>query len=1688
MKKLRSTLSIAMCLSGMLLNAQTAKTSSADSPDPVTPHDSKTQYIKEQNYLSKSALKDYRNYYGDSLKGFDEEAVKVELLSRFYYGEEFINVMAWRKRDFINRKYKIGEHVPKPPQPKQQTSGLKPVGGDNFVNTTPCVNEGFEATPPGAYPNNGGAVNGWVVESTTSNGKTLACGTPTNAPWVAGSPEFSIAATPIFGHPYIGTIPHSPLGGNNVAVLNNTTPGFVVTRLSTTFLVNSSNVLFQFAYAGSWDGSGHSCCDQPFFTINMYDCNGDPLSCSSISLTPPGALCQNGASGYSITTNNISWTNWQVKYIDLTPYIGSCVTIRITNGDCNGGAHHGSLYFDAKCGGNLICSSCTPPGGDTTTVHSPVSYCIGSGIAAITAPAGYISYSWTAPPGSPPIPASQATMQNITIPNPVIGAVYTVNLVSPSGCLFRALNTIANTTVSIAGIATAPSCAGGASGSATVIGNGSGSGYTYTWTSSGNSVVGTSSVATGLAPGTYTIRISGQGFAGCGTASTTVNIDVTPPGVQNILKPYCGNTVYLVTGGGTNSQWYGPNLAPVSHSLGGTSPSLTIHNPVSGDIYTLKYISIQGCNDSIRFTLSAANPGFVTATTTSVCAGSSNGSSNIFLSPTPGSPPGMNFFYISSIGTTPSYSMTTAPGSANTLSLTGLAAGTYSIRAFDGSCYYDQTFSIHTFTFDYNLSPQLVTLCSGNPTSANITFAVPPPLNHYSYAWGPTTNLVGHDKDHAIITPTVAIGTQSMIVYSATVTPAAINCPLVKSVSITVINPPIPTITAIPNLCNNSSTFQIIASPPGGNFITGLSGTNNPIFSPGGALDPSKANIGVNTFTYIFSQSNCSAQTTATYHVSQFWPATLTSTVPPLCITNAPFNLMNIVQNTQVGSWKGITLPASVDNNNHFLPAGLSTGNYVVSYMTNSTPNPTVCPASTTLNISVTHTSLPNITPAPEFCTNKSPFTMTVSPSGGGWIPLTGLSNSGSVTPSVINANSLVATYTVMDGPCLNSNTTTLNISRFIPATLTGVVGSLCYNSPPFNLLSITQHTTGSWLENTPGVMTNSFFPANLTSSVYVATYSTSSTPNANLCPDTRTIAISVLNPAQPQILQTGPYCNNASALQLSVSPKTGQWVATPYITTTGLFSPNRSILGDNLVQYAIGTSTCNRSDSKYISVEAFVPATITSAIPDLCDNSPLLNLSPFTLYGQGVWSGAGISGSNFDPSGTGAGNFILTYKTKSSPSGLCPDESAVAVNVYSLATPAITKLGPFCNNSLPVQIEVSPVGGLFGGPDVGIVSLSGKFHPGLAHIGNNLVNYSITSGPCRAYAQTIITVEKFISADFATPPVAFCSNDLPVNMNSFVQNPGGTWSQGNGMNGSNFNPAMANIGSVNTLTYYTYSHPTASLCPDQGTLAIEVRAKPRSQAFASRYEGCAPVEIFFNTPSSVGQGLWSFSDGNSATKELSATRMFMAPGEYTVQFDYTDDLGCKADPLVLQTIRVHEIPRADFSVDGDIYISDPVAQLTNLSSILGDNTYQWNISGLPELRTEVNPLVTFPEIGHYRVTLAATSLKGCKHEITKLIEVKNNFNVFIPNSFSPNYDGLNDYFMPVFSKEGIDMNSFEMEIFDRWGQSLFHTRDASSKGWNGSVRNKGEAVKQDVYVYKIRYKDMEGRSYEKIGDIKIIK
>jgi len=946
--------------------------------------------------------------------------------------------------------------------------------------------------------------------------------------------------------------------------------------------------------------------------------------------------------------------------------------------------------------------------------------------------------------------------------------------------------------------------------------------------------------------------------------------------------------------------------------------------------------------------------------------------------------------------------------------------------------------------------------------------------NQFTYLWSPGPGIAAPTASSTAITTQPITGTLSTVIYSVAVTPTVYNCPTIQTLTVTVVNPLSPTITPVQPLCNTSNTVAIMATPGGGTYTT-----NSAISGPG-IITPSLAAIGTSTVLYTVAVGSCIATNTAAINVSQFNTANLTGSIVPLCVTSPTQNLMSLVQSTVNGTWSGLGVISNIFN-----PA-IGGGNYTLTYNTTSSPNPTVCPSSSTLAVSVTATLTPTITPVNPICTNASPVTLNVSPSGGTWFGNTGVSAIGVLTPSLAPNGASIVNYSVNVGPCVVTNTTTLNVSQFNTAALSGLLANMCNTFTPVSLFTIVQSTVNGVWSGT-NVSANVFNP-NLATGIYTLTYNTTSSPNATLCPDVQTTTVSVLNPPQPFISQVGPYCNTSPGFQLSASPATGTWTATNYNTSSGIFNPAAAVIGNNLVQYVIGTNTCNVQDTKTISIEAFVPAIITSTVPDQCITSSPLSLVPITSNNLGVWSGTGVNGTTFNPATSGVGSIVLTYNTSSSPSGLCPAQATTAVNVYSLAAPAITKAGPFCNVGAPINLQVSPLGGIFGGANNGATTPQGGFNPGFAIIGDNIVNYSVSAGPCVAYAQTTITIEKFISADFSQYAGPYCKNDAAINLNSIAQNPGGVWA-GPGVVGSLFTPANANIGNNNVITYLTHSMPTASLCPDTSAMRIQVNDIPNVSIVSNAEKGCAPVEVIFNTPSAnTGTGIWNLGDGSEPLQGLTVTHLYTTPGSYTVSFNYQDDIGCSTQAFLTNPIIVYEVPKANFSYSpDDITIANPEVQFSNLSTILGNNTYQWQIGNLYQLNN-VNPKVVFPQAGDYEIVLTASTIHGCKDVVSKVVQVKNDYGIYIPSSFTPNFDGLNDEFIPIFSPYGLDLKTYDMEVFDRWGHSLFHTKDFT-KGWNGTVNSKGdEPLKEDVYVYKLRYKDIDGKIHNKTGHVTLMK
>ncbi|MEI6695419.1 MAG: choice-of-anchor L domain-containing protein [Bacteroidota bacterium] len=191
------------------------------------------------------------------------------------------------------------------------------------------------------------------------------------------------------------------------------------------------------------------------------------------------------------------------------------------------------------------------------------------------------------------------------------------------------------------------------------------------------------------------------------------------------------------------------------------------------------------------------------------------------------------------------------------------------------------------------------------------------------------------------------------------------------------------------------------------------------------------------------------------------------------------------------------------------------------------------------------------------------------------------------------------------------------------------------------------------------------------------------------------------------------------------------------------------------------------------------------------------------------------------------------------------------------------------------------------------------------------------------------------------------------------------------------------------------------------------------------------------------------------------------------------DSHGCKGRDSV--QVVVHPLLNASIIANPNpVSIFDPIVHFTDASS--GSNAWLWNTgdgftSNVSDFYHSYSNLIA----GNYHVTLVVSNASGCVDSAHIVVKVYPEIKIFIPNAFTPDVPSLNN----VFKAYGEGLVSFEMFIYNRWGQLLFSTKDIEM-GWDGKFQN--EAAESGIYVYSIYYKDFLGKEYNKNGSVSLIR
>lgn len=280
--------------------------------------------------------------------------------------------------------------------------------------------------------------------------------------------------------------------------------------------------------------------------------------------------------------------------------------------------------------------------------------------------------------------------------------------------------------------------------------------------------------------------------------------------------------------------------------------------------------------------------------------------------------------------------------------------------------------------------------------------------------------------------------------------------------------------------------------------------------------------------------------------------------------------------------------------------------------------------------------------------------------------------------------------------------------------------------------------------------------------------------------------------------------------------------------------------------------------------------------------------------------------------------------------------------------------------------------------------------------------------------------------------------------------------------------------------------------CSDSISKTNIVNPKPIVNFNTIDTTGCEPLCTNFQNSSSIvtgvnAQWLWSFGDGSPASTSQDGGHCYMNdsvffPINFTVSLTATSDSGCVSTKSINNYIHVYPKPSANFSVEpGTASIINPIISITDLSE--GANFWYWNFGDL-DTTSSANPQPhKYADSGTYIITLVTSTLFNCFDTAFQTIIIEPDFLFYIPSGFSPDDDGVNDYF----SGKGVFIKDFEMLIFDRWGNLIFRS-DNINKPWDGKANNGSEIAKPDVYVYSFNVTDFHGKKHNYRGIVTLVK
>lgn len=622
----------------------------------------------------------------------------------------------------------------------------------------------------------------------------------------------------------------------------------------------------------------------------------------------------------------------------------------------------------------------------------------------------------------------------------------------------------------------------------------------------------------------------------------------------------------------------------------------------------------------------------------------------------------------------------------------------------------------------------------------------------------------------------------------------------------------------------------------------------------------------------------------------------------------------------------------------------------------------------------------------------------------------------GTWSPSLDNTTTTTYTFTPTSGVCSLTETMTITVNPNIIPTF-NLIASICSGAilNPLPTTS-TNGISGTW----------SPAPNNLATTIYTFT----PTSIAGACNLSATLGVVV----DPNILPTfnaiAPQCAGSSIAALPTTSNNG---------ITGTWSPAINNQATTTYTFTPTPGLCALPTTLTITIIPLETPTFNQ-VTAICAGQGLTPLPTASLEGiTGTWSPA-------------LNNSATTTYTFTPDAGICAVTTTMTIVVTPNTTPTFASINAICEGEV-----LNPL------PSTSLNGINGTWSP--APNNTATTNYTFTPTPAAGYCYTqttlTITVNPNIVAAF-TQIAPICLGESlaafpATSTNGFT----GFWS-----------PAPNEFAT----TTYTFT-PTIGQCALSTTMTIDVNPVPAPSFTFVQEEGCAPIQVsFVNTTPGVNFYNWNFGNGsNSAAQDPTIT--YSADGCYDVSLTATTNQGCSATQSIADLICLTPTPNALFSSSlGELSEDDLTNSFTNESE--NANWFSWDFGDGSEPLVAYEGSYTFPNLagGEYTVTLTAMNDIGCMDTYSITYAFKEQLIYFIPNTFTPDGDEYNHWFLPVFTS-GFDPMSYNIKIFNRWGELQFESLDPSV-GWDGTTIY-GKKANEGTYNWVIEF-NMKDGSFER--------